>query len=245
MEGILDKNIEKEINNNIEENNITIDDQKSFLETTFGKTINAGIDIAIKALLPDFIEDQIIEVKDVLLSEGLKDGIKTLIDSAVDLGKSTLGIFTGKFENISQVETVVKNGGILDGISGLLDKAIDKAQSKDLINNTVAKLLKKGKETIVKTVNDNIEKSITNQIEAVEKVNEYSEKWNTYYNERDFDKMDKEYNKIKDKLEELVPLENVIKKAREIENLHMLIKNRGGNFEISNEELELAKVLAY
>lgn len=243
MENILDKSVEKQIDNNIETNDITIEDQKSFLETTFGKTINAGIDIAMKALLPDFIEDQIIEVKDVLLSEGLKDGIKTLIDSAVDLGKSTLGIFTGKFENISQVETVVKNGGILDGISDLVDKVIDKAASKDLINNTVAKLLKKGKETIVKTVNDNIEKSITNQIEAVEKVNEYSEKWNTYYNEKNFDKMDKEYNKIKNKLEELVPLENIIKKAREIENLHMLIKNKGGKFEISNEELELSKVL--
>ena len=146
MENILDKSVERQIDNNIETNDITIEDQKSFLETTFGKTINAGIDIAMKALLPDFIEDQIIEVKDVLLSEGLKDGIKTLIDSAVDLGKSTLGIFTGKFENISQVETVVKNGGILDGISGLVDKVIDKAASKDLINNTVAKLLKKGKE---------------------------------------------------------------------------------------------------
>ena len=243
MENILDKSVEKQIDNNIETKDITIEEQKSFLETTFGKTINAGIDIAMKALLPDFIEDQIIEVKDVLLSEGLKDGIKTLIDSAVDLGKSTLGIFTGKFENISQVETVVKNGGILDGISDLVDKVIDKAASKDLINNTVAKLLKKGKETIVKTVNDNIEKSITNQIEAVEKVNEYSEKWNTYYNEKNFDKMDKEYNKIKNKLEELVPLENIIKKAREIENLHMLIKNKGGKFEISNEELELSKVL--
>ena len=243
MENILDKSVEKQIDNNIETNDITIEEQKSFLETTFGKTINAGIDIAMKALLPDFIEDQIIEVKDVLLSEGLKDGIKTLIDSAVDLGKSTLGIFTGKFENISQVETVVKNGGILDGISDLVDKVIDKAASKDLINNTVAKLLKKGKETIVKTVNNNIEKSITNQIEAVEKINEYSEKWNTYYNEKNFDKMDKEYNKIKNKLEELVPLENIIKKAREIENLHMLIKNKGGKFEISNEELELSKVL--
>ena len=243
MENILDKSVEKQIDNNIETNDITIEEQKSFLETTFGKTINAGIDIAMKALLPDFIEDQIIEVKDVLLSEGLKDGIKTLIDSAVDLGKSTLGIFTGKFENISQVETVVKNGGILDGISDLVDKVIDKGARKDLINNIVAKLLKKGNETIVKTVNDNIEKSITNQIEAVEKVNEYSEKWNTYYNEKNFDKMDKEYNKIKNKLEELVPLENIIKKAREIENLHMLIKNKGGKFEISNEELELSKVL--
>lgn len=243
MENILDKGIERQLDNNIEINDITIDNQKNFLETTLGKTINIGIDIALKALLPDFIEDQIIEVKDVLLKEGIKDGIKTLIDSAVDLGKSTLGIFTGKFENISQVETVVKNGGILDGISELVDKVIEKAQSKDLINNTVAKLLKKGKETIVKTVNNNIEKSITNQIKAVEKVNEYSENWNTYYNEKDFDKMDKEYNKMKNKLKELVPLENIIKKAREIQNLHMLIKNKGGNFDISNEELELAKVL--
>lgn len=243
MENILDKGIERQLDNNIEINDITIDNQKNFLETTLGKTINIGIDIALKALLPDFIEDQIIEVKDVLLKEGIKDGIKTLIDSAVDLGKSTLGIFTGKFENISQVETVVKNGGILDGISELVDKVIEKAQSKDLINNTVAKLLKKGKETIVKTVNNNIEKSITNQIKAVEKVNEYSENWNTYYNEKDFDKMNKEYNKMKNKLKELVPLENIIKKAREIQNLHMLIKNKGGNFDISNEELELAKVL--
>lgn len=243
MENILDKGIERQLDNNIEINDITIDNQKNFLETTLGKTINIGIDIALKALLPDFIEDQIIEVKDVLLKEGIKDGIKTLIDSAVDLGKSTLGIFTGKFENISQVETVVKNGGILDGISELVDKVIEKAQSKDLINNTVAKLLKKGKETIVKTVNNNIEKTITNQIKAVEKVNEYSENWNTYYNEKDFDKMDKEYNKMKNKLKELVPLENIIKKAREIQNLHMLIKNKGGNFDISNEELELAKAL--
>ena len=193
MENTIDKNIE--LDNKLDIDNISIEEQKGFLETTIGKTVNAGIDIAIKSVLPDFIEDQIIEVKNVLLNEGLKDGVKTLIDSAIDLGKSTLGIFTGKFENISQIETVVKNGGILDGISELVDKIIERAKNKNLINSTVAKLLKKGKETIVKTVNDNIEKTITKQIEAVEKIKEYSENWNNYYCEKNFKMMDKEYNK--------------------------------------------------
>ena len=61
MENILNNNIE--INNNLElEKN-----QKNFLETTLGKTINTGIDIGIRAVLPDFIEEQIIDLKDNLI----------------------------------------------------------------------------------------------------------------------------------------------------------------------------------
>ena len=37
-------------------NNQIIDEQKSFLNTTLGKVINAGIDIGLKYLLPDFLE---------------------------------------------------------------------------------------------------------------------------------------------------------------------------------------------
>ena len=62
MENILNNNIE--INNNLElEKN-----QKNFLETTLGKTINTGIDIGIRAVLPDFIEEQIIDLKDNLIN---------------------------------------------------------------------------------------------------------------------------------------------------------------------------------
>ena len=44
-------------------------------------------------------------------------------------------------------------------------------------------------------------------------------------------------------LKELVPLENTLKNARQIENIHQLIKNNGQNFNISEEEIELVKKL--
>ena len=53
-------NIEK--NNNIELDNKIINEntQKEFLETTLGKTINTAVDIGIRTLLPEFIDEQII-----------------------------------------------------------------------------------------------------------------------------------------------------------------------------------------
>ena len=39
------------------------------------------------------------------------------------------------------------------------------------------------------------------------------------------------------------PLENTLKEARIIENLHLLIKNNGQDFNLTNEQLELAKML--
>ena len=55
--------------------------------------------------------------------------------------------------------------------------------------------------------------------------------------------MELEYNKIKEKLEELVPLEDTLKKAHQVENLHTLIKNRGQDFNLSEEEIALANKL--
>lgn len=83
------------MNNNIsmEKNEIpevTYDKQKSFLETNMGQAINGGINLGLKAVLPDLIEDQIIEIKDSIITDGFSAGIKTAIDNVVDLGKSVL-----------------------------------------------------------------------------------------------------------------------------------------------------------
>ena len=56
--------------NNLEKNLINEKTQKNFLETTLGKTINTAIDIGIRSLLPDFLEEQIINIKDNLLNYG-------------------------------------------------------------------------------------------------------------------------------------------------------------------------------
>ena len=241
------KNNEIEISKNInlEGNNktVNIEEQKSFLETNLGQVINAGVDLGIRAVLPDFLEDDVIEIKDSIITDGFKEGIKTAIDNAIDMGKSFLGIFTGKFENISQVKEVVKKGGLIDSISDVLDWGIKKAKENKLIKSSTATLIKKGKNTILNNISNNIENNLDSQVESVEKIDKYITKWNEYYKEQDFTNMQKQYNKIEKELEKIVPLESTINKARVVENLHNLIKNNGKNFNLSQEEIELANKL--
>ena len=151
--------------NNIELNNNLIkeNDQKEFLETTLGKTINTAIDIGIRALLPDFVDEQIINIKDNLMNYGLKNGINQTIDDAINLGKSAIGIVTGNFENVSQMQSAIQSGGLIDGVSSLLDTIVDKVSRKGLINNSVAKTIKQGKNIILNNVEKNIETTFNKQ----------------------------------------------------------------------------------
>lgn len=218
--------------------------QNEFLNSTLWKTINNGIDIGIRYLLPDLIEDEIIELKDNLINFGLKDGIKKSIDSVIETGKEAIGIFTGNFENVTQIQKVIKNGGIIDKVSDILDVVIEKGEKKGKISNTIGKALKKGKTSILSSVERNIESTLNNQINSAKNMEKYIDNWKEFYNNKDFDGMQKEYSKMQKELKELVPIENTLKNARYIENIHNLIKNNGKNFELSKEALELAKKLA-
>ncbi len=229
----------------LEQNNQLIleKEQNKFLNSTLWKTINNGIDIGLRYLLPDIVEDEIIELKDNLINFGLKDGIKKSIDSGIETGKEAIGILSGNFENISQIQKAIKTGGILDKISDVLDSAIEIGVNKGKINYSIGKALKKGKSSILSSVERNIESTLNGQVNSAKKVEKYIDNWKEFYNNRDFDGMQKEYNKIKTELKELVPIENTINNARYIENIHNLVKNNGMRFELSEEELELAKKL--
>ena len=48
-------------------------EQINFLETTLGKTINIGLDLGLRALLPNAIEDGVIALKDSILENGFKE----------------------------------------------------------------------------------------------------------------------------------------------------------------------------
>ena len=219
-------------------------EQKNFLETTLGKTINAGLDIGLRVLLPDFIEDQIIDIKDTIIKEGFGEGVKKVIDTAIDFGKSALGIITGNFENVSQAQTAIKNGGLIDGISGVLDFALDKVSKIISIPKTIINTIKSGKNIILDNISNNIESEFNKQLKSIEKLQKYSNNWKEYFEQKNFDGMQKEYNKMKTELKQLIPLENTLKEARTIENLHTLIKNNGKNFDLTEEQKELAKILA-
>lgn len=230
--------MELNLNNNLELKNNN--EQNKFLNTTLGKAIDNGIDIALRCLLPDYIEEQVIDLKDNLIDYGLKDGISKSVESVINTGKSIVGIVTGNFENISQVKSAIKNGGIIDSVSDLLDDVFDKARDSGKINNTIIDLIENGKDSILSNIENNIEDTLNKQIESIEDLEDHISDWKEYYNNKDFNSMEKEYKKIQNELKDLIPIQNTINDANKIEILHNLIKNNNGNFNLSKEELELA-----
>lgn len=148
--------------NRIEDQEIGINiekKQESFFETTLGKVVNKAVDIGISAIVPDLIEDEVIDVKNAILKNGFEDGVQTAIDGAINLGKSVLGIATGKFEDLSQAQNAIKSGGILDNVSNLFDLALNKAKTEGILNNGLYQVIKKGKNTVI----NQIEKGITEE----------------------------------------------------------------------------------
>lgn len=245
LEQEKNKNIEKNAKvENLVKNEVTVENQNKFLQTTLGKTINTAIDIGLRGIMPDMIENQIIDIKNILLTCGLKEGINRAIKSAIDFGKSALGIVTGKFENLSQVHTAVKKGGIIDSISDVLDNVVSSASKNQLINKGTARFIKKGKNAILDTVSANIEEKFLEDVNSLEKVSKYISNWKNCYNLKDMEGMEREYNKLKKQLTTVIALEGTISEAKKIENLHNLIKNKGKNYELSDEERKLIEILS-
>lgn len=231
--------IREEISNNIKER------QDEFLESTLGQIINTGIDVGIRAVLPEWLEDEMIEIKDTVLNDGFKEGVQIAINKAIDMGKVIEGIFTGNFESISQIKSVIKSGGLLDTISKLLDNVINWAKEEKIISSSTAKLIKSSKKTILKSIEDSIDNSLEDQVTAIEKIDGYIEKWNNYFNEKDLTNMKKINTRIQKEMEKIIPIKDVLDKVEKLENLHQLIVNNGGEFNLSEEELELSSMLVY
>lgn len=213
------------------------------METTLGKTINTAIDIGIRSILPDFIENQVIDLKNNMINYGLKDGINKSISDAIDYGKSAIGIVTGNFENINQMQSAIQAGGVIDSVSLVIDEVVNRLKKAGIINNTIASTVKQGKNVILNNVENNIQKTFSNQIKSMDNIQKNISRWKEGFENKDFSTMEKEYKKIKVEIKNLAPIEKTISDVRVIENLHKLIKNNGKNFNLTNEQIELANKL--
>ena len=181
--------------------------------------------------------------KNNLFNYGLKDGITKTIDDAIDLGKSAVGMVTGNFENVAQMQSIVKSGGLIEGISSLIDTVLNKVKYSGALDNNVINIIKQGKNLILNNVESNIERNFNKQYEAIENMDKYINKWKDYYQNQDFNGMEKEYKKLEKQIKDIAPIEKTINEAKTIEVLHNLIKNNGQNFDLSSEELELVEKL--
>ena len=81
------------------------------------------------------------------------------------------------------------------------------------------------------------------EINSLEKISKYISNWNNYYNLRDKEGMEKEYKKIKKQMDTVMALDSTISEAKKIEIIHNLIKNKGGDYELSEEERVLINIL--
>ncbi len=237
----MDVSIAKEL----DYKNIEIEkEQNNFLETAIGKIINTGLDLGIKFLLPDFVENEVIEIKDSIIKDGFKEGINKAINEAIDMGKSTIGVVTGKFENIEQMQKAVEKGGIIDSVSTGIDNALYKINENGKLNSNIINIIKKGKNLILDNISNNIEEMILEQGNEKSKFENSINKWKEGYQNKDFNSMEEEIKKIKNNLDKLIPIESLIKEGRTIENIHNIIKSNNKNFDINVLQLKAANALA-
>lgn len=239
---------EKKVIENLEEQkNLVIaknlDETKdnSFFQSKFGQAVNNAIDSGLKSILPDFIEDSVIEVKDALVQGGIKEATSKAIDTAVTVGKEVIG---GVINSVSDVKQAIQEGNLISGISKAIDGAVDTAETLNLLKTDVADRIKKGKDIILNTTSENIDNTLEEQNKHVEKLESYCDKWESIVEKKDFTKIEKQYKKIQKELLEVAPLVDLMKSVNNIENQYELLKTKNKNGEelvLTEDEKELCQ----
>ena len=238
--------LDLELKNNMKLNNENIlEKQNNFLETSLGKAINSAVNVGLKMVLPDLFENELIKIKDTLLKNGLGEAITKAVQNGLNIGKNNIGILKENFQNVGQVKEAVEKGGIIETIANNINLSTNMVKEQNLINKNNSELIKSGNNIIVENIKNSINNNLNNQNNLINNLNNYCENWNKFYELKDFNNMEKEFNKIQNELKNIMPLEDIIKKAREIENIHNLIKNKGIDFNISNDEITLSKKLIF
>ncbi len=238
----LGNNLVNNISSSLSKSNDLSNQQNSFLQSNLWKTINSGLDIGIRALLPNFLEDAVIGIKDALVNNGLQGGIQKAVEMAKDITGS--GIITGAYKTITEAYNSLKNGNLIGNVGDAITNSITNANRNKEITAEVSTILTNGTKTIMDSIEANIKESFNDQLNLLEKLNKCNNNWRECFENRDFAGMEKEYKKIENAIKKVMPTENTIKQARIIENLHTLIKNNNKNFDVSDEQIELAKKLA-
>ncbi len=207
-----------------------IKDTLNVINEKYGESINKMIgnvyNEILKTFLPDSIEDKVIKIKDQLSLSQLSKNIVNFTKDIIN-NKNEKNINKDISLNIEK-----ETSKIISSIKDCYSLTIDQIEN-----------LEKNIEVISNKVEKEIDKEIKNYVNAFEKNDKNINEWRDFYNSKDFENMEKIYKKIEKNMKDIIPIEEKIKEVRELENVHLLIKRKGGDFNLTNEELELTKKL--
>ena len=235
MEAINIENVNNELS--IENKDDILSKQNNALSEILNNVINWSIDAGLKYILPDSIENDVIKIKNDLLNGNAAQKIIDTIGSVINLGKEKLNNEKKEIINTEDIKKVLQNPDTIKLIS-------DKVET--ILNNKKINIQNKersNKKIIEKNVENNLNNQLERQVNSINKIENYKNEWYKNYENKDFEKINKIYKNIKKELKNIVPIEKLIKETRKIENLNQLIKSKGGDFNITKEELELANKL--
>lgn len=235
MEDINIENVNNELS--IENKDNILSKQNNALSEILNNVINWSIDAGLKYILPDSIENDVIKIKNDLLNGNAAQKIIDTIGSVINLGKEKLNNEKKEILNTEDIKKVLKNPDTIKLISDTVEIILN---NRDI---NIQNKERNNKKIIEKNVENNLNNQLESQINSINKIENYKNEWYKNYENKDFEMMNKEYKNIKKELKNIVPIEKLIKETRKIENLNQLIKSKGGDFNITKEELELANKL--
>ena len=215
--------------------------QDDFLNSTFGKIVNSSIDIGLKSLLPDFMEEEVINVKNAFITDGFEKGIESAITNTIEVGKKVLNI-TDAYDDINQIVESFQNGKLINGISSVIDLTIDGLNNIDVIPKEVSDIIKSGKNILVESIENNINEEFVFEKKVMDKIDKYTNNWMNFYKDKNLEGLNKEFKKIQNQIKKIVPLENIINNMNKMININELIKN-SEDFDFNEVYLNLAENL--
>lgn len=224
------------LNNDLKLENL----QNLFLDTTIGRIANSAIDLGLKIILPDYMENEVIEVKDALITGGIKEGITTAVENAIEIGKKIVGMENLEFKNLKSAQNALIEGNVIGEISNSLDLVLDKAKETNIIPENITTMIKEGKNVVLKNISSNINKEFEQQTKALNKLEKYIDNWKNHYKNKNIDGLNNEYKKIEKQMNKILPLENIIKNVNIIRNINELIQN-SDQFDFKDIYLDLAE----
>ena len=216
--------------------------QEDFLKSSIGQIANTAIDIGLKSMLPDYIEDEVIEVKNSLISGGIREGVNTAIEKTIEVGKKFLGIENNEFKSIDEAKETIEKGDLTNNISDAIDFALEKISNLNLISENILDIIKNGKDLVLNNMNTNVEGEFVNEMKALKKIEKYIENWEKCYSKKDVEGLNKEFNKIEKQMKKIMPIENILEKVNNIKNINWIMENNE-DFDFSELYLNLSKAL--